>query len=447
MRRITLALFTALTFGSSLAAAQTLVTYDADIINSFGTHRTLFPAGQRVVISYVLDARPDTNSNPNRGEFRNTVAAMWVSFPGLGIYANAGPPNASYTGDVFTLNNIVSGSQSADTMYVNSGPITSDSRLNGNRVQHMEIEFGDFVSLPANPSMLTSDALPLRPLVSPYSYLHIWSEGGGLTTVRFGPRVPPVTLTYSGVITWSFGVNEALFPEGERIRVAYTVAPNAVDTDPLPGSARYLNGSLSIAVTFPDLGLYANAGPPRGPYDSDVYTVNDGSLSSGALTDQVTLFGGRLGSSSLLNGEPLTWLVLGFHDFPDAPASSFMLSSDALPTHRLWSSDSYVLLQTASGNTFVKYDLAPTDRLGILIEHVNRFVVEGRLTMEAAAPLTRTLDNARRSLLKGNTSAACGYLNSFINQVQEAVGAGALPPAIGEFLVGRAEVLREQVGC
>src|SRR5688572_13340507 len=154
--------------------SQVTITYDAVVTTSFGQHAAALPIGERVVVSYTLNAAAlDSNIDPNRGDFDNAVLSMSVVFPGLGLFAHAGPQTTiPYDAAIFLGNDTVdaSGTQISDIVYVHAGPITNASTLGGESISHMVLEFGDYVAAPAAPSMITSDALPLFNLSSPYPY-------------------------------------------------------------------------------------------------------------------------------------------------------------------------------------------------------------------------------------------------------------------------------------
>jgi hypothetical protein len=185
-----------LSFSESIGTAQATapVSYGAVVTSANGVHAALFPVGSRVTVSYELDpAAADVQSAPDRGVFPNSVRSMSVSFPDLAISAAAGP-----AGTTQTFDNVVdepSGTRS-DQVFLFAGPITSTSLLGGEPITFMETDFlSDFLLPPAEPTMLSSDALPVFSLSAHRSWVSI-GTASGFTSVDFaaapGPTPPPI---------------------------------------------------------------------------------------------------------------------------------------------------------------------------------------------------------------------------------------------------------------
>lgn len=174
-----------ITLGWFLAgpAGAVMLSYDAVVTFSGGIHSSLFPAGERVLISYTLDPLvADSNSDSQRGLFDSPVLSLSVSFVDLGIFANSGS-----AGRAQTFNNVVdSGSgRLSDQVFLFGGPISSASSLGGESINFLEVDFlSDFVTLPNEPSMLSSDALPLfeLPIIDAFLFL---GTSSGFTSVHF----------------------------------------------------------------------------------------------------------------------------------------------------------------------------------------------------------------------------------------------------------------------
>lgn len=164
------------------------LSYDAVITGASGRYPGLFPAGERILVTYEIDSGvADSNADPGVGVFFNAVQSLSISFPGLGLNANAGPVGLAQTYDNFAD---PSGT-SSDQVFFIGGPITSASTLNGEAISSVEVDFlSDFVVPPPQPSMLSSDELPLTNLPLTEAFVII-TTNGQQTYVHFGSAPPP----------------------------------------------------------------------------------------------------------------------------------------------------------------------------------------------------------------------------------------------------------------
>jgi hypothetical protein len=415
--------------------SQVTITYEAVVHSALGPHSAEFPAGQRVMIAYTLDpSSVDVNADPMRGTFLNAVLSATVSFPGLGVFANAGP-----NGTVQTINDGVfpSGAMT-DQVFFDGGPISSASTLGGESISSMVVEFFDFVE---PPSMIASDALPLFRLDADQSFI-LFRTSSGNTFVRFAEPVP-VTLHYDGFITSASGPHAALFPAGEQVAVTYTLAGEWADSNPDPHRGLFHNAVQNLSVSFPGLSIAADAGP-----SGLAQTFDNVASSSGSLSDQVFFHGGPISSASPLAGEPMTRIEVDFLSrFVTPPAEPTMLSSDALPRSRLPLTDAFVLLYTDSGPTFVHFAPPPRLRIILLIHEVEALADTGALTARQADGLIRKLEDAINRLDRGRTDSACNQLQSFIDKVNDLVAAGRLSADQGQGLIETARSIQQQLGC
>lgn len=164
-------------------------TYEAVVTSSSGPNSTVFSPGEPVIISYTLNTLiVDINSNSQMGLFPISVMSLSVSFPKLGVFATAGP-----SGTAQTFNNVVDqvSGKVSDQVFFFGGPISSSSLLGGKPISFLEVDFlSDFVAPPAEPSMLSSDALPLStlPIIDAFLFL---GTSSGFTSVHFAAA--PVT--------------------------------------------------------------------------------------------------------------------------------------------------------------------------------------------------------------------------------------------------------------
>ena len=93
--------------------------------------------------------------------------------------------------------------------------------------------------------------------------------------------------------------------------------------------------------------------------------------------------------------------------------------------------------------------LLPDEQAEVIISVVDDLVDHGVLKSGHGRGLVKPLDNALRSLDKGNTDAACSQIQDFIDEVILKVdgGDGPLPVEDGEDLIGGAEQILYDLDC
>lgn len=91
--------------------------------------------------------------------------------------------------------------------------------------------------------------------------------------------------------------------------------------------------------------------------------------------------------------------------------------------------------------------LTPQDQIEALIAEINALVTGGTLAPNKANPLITKLEKVIDKLDGGQTSAACGQLGAFINQVNAYIGNGTLTAAQGQALIDATNALRADIGC
>lgn len=89
----------------------------------------------------------------------------------------------------------------------------------------------------------------------------------------------------------------------------------------------------------------------------------------------------------------------------------------------------------------------PQQSIGLLDAQIDALLNTGTLTAGQAAGLTDKLAAALGSIEGGRSTAACGQLAAFINQVRSLVNSGALSPQTGAALQAAASAIRVQSGC
>jgi hypothetical protein len=190
--------FAALTLGFVLlpgsALAQPPIAFGARVTSANGADAAAFSAGDPISISYSLNTNVgDTNPDPTAGSFPAASQSLSVTFPTRNVFA------VGTSGNVQTFNNADSGGgTTSDQVFVFSGAISSSSPLGGGPITSVEVDFlSPFVPSPGEPTMLSSDALPL--FVPPYNDAFvILDTSHGTTFVHFEVAAPTVNVTANG---------------------------------------------------------------------------------------------------------------------------------------------------------------------------------------------------------------------------------------------------------
>src|SRR5687768_9668091 len=98
MKRVLLFVLLILPLMVGTALSQATISYDVEVTTAQGPHASLFPAGERLLITYSLDpSTVDSEADPARGLFFNAVQSMSISFPGISIFANTGAAGLAQT--------------------------------------------------------------------------------------------------------------------------------------------------------------------------------------------------------------------------------------------------------------------------------------------------------------------------------------------------------------
>lgn len=165
-----------------------------------------------------------------------------------------------------------------------------------------------------------------------------------LGTTSLNASSAEIELAYKGVVTRSSGPHASSFVPGQAVTFRYILETTAADENPDASQGVFRNGLRRLQVTIPGAGVDAVTG------NGVVQTFNGVSGS-----DQVFIYGAT--SQGQLAGLPITNAEVDFLD-----STSSMIASDALPTNHLLTTDSFALLYTSAGLTFVNF-LAEADKL------------------------------------------------------------------------------------
>ena len=249
----------------------------------------------------------------------------------------------------------------------------------------------------------------------------------------------PVTVTYQGVVSGASGPHEAAFAVGQPITVSYTVDPAATDTDDNPAYGVFRHGVQSMRIVVPAAGVDATTAA------GDVQTFNDVNAS-----DQAFFYADATGGS--LAGHAITRAEVDFLDFnAGANGSPVMLSSDALPTQALVTDDSFALLYTDAGYTFVRFvaEAAPTPAEAVASARADiaRLVDSGALRTGNGSALDSKLSDVLAAYAAGNQQIACDTLDAFRNQVRALEQSRQISAATASELRRQADIVAKAIGC
>jgi hypothetical protein len=135
-------------------------------------------------ISYTLDESvQDPVVSPDRGVFAGALLELSLEIPGIRAEVNAGPPGRASTFDNFAEE---TGERADEFSLTTEGSVAAVGLPDGHTLSRVEVLFfSDFVTPPAEPSMLDGDALPITKLQFNEGVLILEDDSGGRTLVRF----------------------------------------------------------------------------------------------------------------------------------------------------------------------------------------------------------------------------------------------------------------------
>ena len=252
--------------------------------------------------------------------------------------------------------------------------------------------------------------------------------------------IAQTTVSYDVEVTTAQGPHASLFPAGERLLLSYSLDPAATDSNADPKLGVFNNAVVSMSISFPGISISATTGAA-----GLAQTFNN--VGTCKISDQVFIHGGPIISATPLGGENVNSVEVDFlSEFVDAPLSVFMLSSDALPLTTLEFADAFVLFRTASGNTFVHFNLHPSARVQGLILEVDTFEAIGLLTAVQADRLRSELTASLSGFDRGNPRQGADNLKDFIDRVNDLIDERVLSPGAGQRLIDTARSIRRQAG-
>lgn len=167
--------------------ASTTVAYICEVTGAFGVHADSFNIGSDITVEYTIDESViDTNSSPGEGIFTNAIKSLAVRTKSLHILTARG----SY-GNIQTFDNTADSRSGklSDQVFIFGGKISPKSIVGGETVISAEVDFlSEFVSPPDEPTMLSSDAIPVVRLPTNDATLFLLTNAG-FTQIDFALRV------------------------------------------------------------------------------------------------------------------------------------------------------------------------------------------------------------------------------------------------------------------
>lgn len=251
----------------------------------------------------------------------------------------------------------------------------------------------------------------------------------------------PATASYRGVVTQVSGAQTGALIPGQSIQIDYVVDPAAPDADPSPGAGVFFNGLIRLHVSLPQSGLDLLVGP------GTVQTFNDDPQPS----DQVFFYSndGAVVSPASLAGHAITRAEVDFIDSDASAGMPTMLASDAIPTGALLSDQSFAILQTDLGNTYVTFVAEEVpgveDVVASTLGYLDGLVASGNLSAGVARGLSAKLRTLRADFIAGRLVEACRDLRDFENQVRNMPTIQIGVPQAAE-LLAKAALLRSALG-
>ena len=248
------------------------------------------------------------------------------------------------------------------------------------------------------------------------------------------------TVSYDVEVTTAQGPHASLFPARERLLISYSLDATVPDSEADPLRGIYNDAVVSMSVNFPGLSISANTGAA-----GLAQTFND--FGTCKLSDQVFIHGGPIITATPLGGVNVNSVEVDFlSEFFDAPRRPFMLSNDALPLTNLRFVEGFVIFRTASGNTFVNFDLHPSARVQRLIDQVGTLQSIGTLTASQADRLRSELSSSQTGFDRGNTRQGAENLKDFIDRLNDLIDDGDLAQSAAQPMIDTARSIRHQVG-
>jgi hypothetical protein len=252
-----------------------------------------------------------------------------------------------------------------------------------------------------------------------------------------------VTVAYDGIVTRVDGAQPNAVAVGQPIHISYVLDTSVADASPAdPVAGIYFSAMKKITVSMPDAGFEIIG------ENGTVQTFND---EPNGPSDQVFIYTYNHGvtTTDTFGGLAVNDVNLDFVDSAAPGGTPLMLSSDAIPTEPLVTEDSFLMLYTSAGYTFVYFLADTTPTVAELVEdgvlQVQALVAAGKVKSGIGKALSSKLNDVLVAHAAGNDIAACIALAGFRNQVAN-LPRGQISAATTAELAAIAEALRIALG-
>lgn len=165
-----LLLVLASTSTGAAVASPTTLTYHGNLTRLEGPQADRFHVGDPVTITYTVDdGSLDANPLPGEGVFPGALASLRYDLPSSGMSVVTGP------GTVQTFNDV----SDSDQVFLYSTEALVGPTWTGGSLNMTEVDFiSDHVGADGKPDLLSSDAIPVTPLVTSQVYLSFQTAVG-----------------------------------------------------------------------------------------------------------------------------------------------------------------------------------------------------------------------------------------------------------------------------
>lgn len=204
MRKSAAVLLPALLALVPVSAAAQMIThaYSGVVLNADGPDAGAFHEGAAIRVEYTLDTQAaDHDPSPGTGAYPAGLRSITVHVisPGAPTFNQAlavgGPGQAQVYNDADTGDGTMS-----DQVFFNPSSYLQRGMVGRRQLESLGVGFFEYTGAPrVIPTMIGSDALPSRPLLSTNGNLWIQTRAGS-TVVLFVAEPVPVAITFSSLV-------------------------------------------------------------------------------------------------------------------------------------------------------------------------------------------------------------------------------------------------------
>lgn len=258
------------------------------------------------------------------------------------------------------------------------------------------------------------------------------------------------THVYRGVVATIYGVQTPDIRVGDRVVVTYrldTSVPDAYTHTTRAGY--YTRATPSLTVTLPRSG-FEIAGSNNGP--GEVQTYDNTQLRS----DELSIRTRAITEPEQINGRPVTGIQYDISKGPLPEGETpDMLTSDALPTHRVLGDRHFISLHTSIDqreSTRFKIELDPDPDLTVaeLVEDavllLDSGMKSGAIKPGTAKSLAMKFERVLVAYESGNKAKACSTLRTIDKRVRKSIRTRCMTAALARQLLALTAAIRQSGG-